>query len=89
VRLAEHFKKHGAEFEGFTEADYLRAAQVLRDRPVGGEVLELTRPDQTISRFDRATGAFVAFLRDGTVQTFFKPGDGEAYFRRQARRRPE
>ena len=67
---------------------YLAAAQMLRDAPQGGDVLELRRRDGVITRFDRATGAFLAVNRDGTIRTFFKPNDGEAYFRRQASRTP-
>jgi pyocin large subunit-like protein len=37
-----------------------------------------------ISRFDKATGSFIAFNADGTIRTFFRPVDGENYFRRQA-----
>ena len=88
-RLADHFRKHGAEFEGLTQADYLRAAQTLRDRPLDGAVLELARSDRTVSRYDRKTGTFLAFDVVGTIRTFFKPSDGEAYFRRQARRRQQ
>lgn len=84
--LARHFEKHGSEFEGYTKADYLAAAQRLRDAVVGGDILELKRPDGTFSRFDRRSRAFVAFDPDGTIRTFFRPNDGEAYFRRQARR---
>jgi len=51
-----------------------------------GNIEELRRPDGTTSRFDRSSGAFIAFNSDGTIRTFFKPNDGEAYFRRQARR---
>lgn len=88
-RLAEHFEKHGVEFPGASQADYLALAQKLRDAPVGGDVLETVRPaDGVISRFDRATGAFLAVDADGTIRTFFKPNDGESYFRRQANRRP-
>ncbi|MEO7041884.1 MAG: hypothetical protein ABI035_06470, partial [Gemmatimonadaceae bacterium] len=64
--------------------EYLREAQTLRDEPAGGNVLEIRRPDGTVSRYDRATGAFIAFNADGTIRTFFKPNNGEAYFRRQA-----
>jgi pyocin large subunit-like protein len=89
ARLEEHYQKHGAEFGRVTIEDYLVMAQALRDAPVGGDVLETVRPsDGVISRFDRATGAFIAVDRDGTIRTFFKPNDGEAYFRRQANRRP-
>jgi hypothetical protein len=89
AQLAEHFQKHGAEFRAASVDDYLHLAQMLRDAPSGGDVLEIVRPaDNVVSRFDRASGAFLAFDRDGTIRTFFKPNDGEAYFRRQARRSP-
>lgn len=89
ARLEEHYQKHGVEFGRVTIDDYLVMAQSLRDAPVGGDVLEAVRAsDGVISRFDRATGAFLAVDRDGTIRTFFKPNDGEAYFRRQANRRP-
>jgi pyocin large subunit-like protein len=42
-----------------------------------------------VSRFDRGSGGFVAFDADGIIRTYFRPNDGEAYFRRQARRRPD
>jgi hypothetical protein len=88
-RLREHFEKHGREFQAATAADYLAKAQALRDAPVGGDVLEVVRTtDGVVSRFDRGSGGFIAFDRDGTIRTFFRPNDGEAYFRRQARRAP-
>ena len=93
ARLAEHFAKHGPEFGDIDMGEYLRRAQALRDAPVvrggsGGDVLELVRADGVMSRFDRRSGAFIAFDGDGTIRTFFRPNDGEAYFRRQGRRRP-
>jgi pyocin large subunit-like protein len=88
-RLVEHFEKHGAEFPGFTQAQYLAAAQALRDRAAGGDVLEFTRADGVITRFDRASGAFLAVERSGHIRTYFRPNDGESYFRRQQRRRPD
>jgi pyocin large subunit-like protein len=86
AQLDEHFAKHGAEFGRISEPEYLRRAQLLRDAPVGGSVEEIRRSDGVVSRFDRESGAFIAFNADGTIRTFFKPNDGEAYFRRQARR---
>lgn len=84
--LVEHFEKHGAEFPGLDMAAYLRAAQTLRDEPAGANVLELRRNDGVVTRFDKTSGAFLAVNRDGTIRTFFRPNDGEAYFRRQAMR---
>ena len=89
-RLADHFAKHGAEFNAPNANAYLVLAQTLRATPPAGDVLEIVRPtDGVISKFDRQSGAFIAFDADSTIRTFFKPNDGEAYFRRQARRRPD
>ena len=85
-RLEEHFHKHGREFGAATPGDYLRLAQSLRDRPAGGDVREIVRADGVVSRFDRASGAFLAFGPDGVIRTFFRPADGERYFERQATR---
>ena len=85
-RLEEHYEKHGAEFGHITKQDYLRQAQLLRDARTGGPVLETVRADRVTTRFDRETGAFIAFNPNGTIRTFFKPNDGERYYRRQAER---
>lgn len=85
-RLDEHFEKHGAEFGHITKQDYLRQAQLLRDAKVGGPVQETVRADRVSTRYDRETGAFIAFNPNGTIRTFFKPNDGERYYRRQAER---
>lgn len=89
ARLEEHFAKHGAEFKASTAAEYLAMAQRVRELPPSERVLEITRPtDGVISKFDRESGAFLAFDADSVIRTFFKPNDGEAYFKRQARRTP-
>ncbi|QQS14276.1 MAG: hypothetical protein IPK81_08945 [Rhodospirillales bacterium] len=85
-RLDEHFEKHGAEFGSIGKAEYLRRAQELRDAPAGGDVLEAVRRDGVVSRFDRRSGAFLAFNPNGVIRTYFRPNDGERYFRRQAER---
>jgi pyocin large subunit-like protein len=85
-RLDEHFEKHGAEFGRITKQDYLRQAQLLRDAKVDGPIQETVRHDGVATRFDRQTGAFIAFNPNGVIRTFFKPNDGERYFRRQAER---
>lgn len=85
-RLVEHYQKHGNEFGTITMQEYLRRAQELRDRSVGGDVLEIVRSDHVITRFERSSGSFIAFNLDGTIRTYFKPNQGETYFRRQAQR---
>jgi hypothetical protein len=87
-KFREHYEKHGSEFGAISEEEYLRQAQILRDSPVGGNILEVTRGDGVITRFDRKTDAFLAFDRDLTIRTYFKPNDGERYFVRQSKRQP-
>lgn len=85
--LREHYRKHGREFGAISLREYLHRAQRLRDGHAGGRVLESVRADGVVTRFDRSSGAFLAFDRDGTIRTFFRPRQGEVYFRRQALRR--
>ncbi|MEO6724633.1 MAG: hypothetical protein ABIU20_05960 [Blastocatellia bacterium] len=85
-KFLDHYDKHGAEFNSISREEYLRLAQQLRDRPAGGDVLEVRRADGVVTRFDRQSGAFLAFDSDLTIRTFFKPNDGENYFRRQSKR---
>jgi hypothetical protein len=85
-RLGEHYEKHGREFGGISKQEYLHQAQSLRDAAPGGAILESVRGDGVVTRYDRETGAFIAFNPDGVIRTFFKPNDGERYFRRQAER---
>ncbi|HZP98904.1 MAG TPA: hypothetical protein VFB13_05155 [Reyranella sp.] len=84
--LDEHYEKHGREFGTISKHEYLALAQALRDAPAGGPIEEIVRKDGVVTRFDRASGAFIAFNPDRTIRTFFKPNDGERYFRRQAAR---
>jgi pyocin large subunit-like protein len=85
-QFEEHFAKHGREFGNVTPDEYLHLAQELRDAPAGGPILEIAKPDGVITRFDKRSGALGAYNRDRTIRTFFKPNDGERYFRRQASR---
>lgn len=82
-KLEEHFRKHGREFSASSQEAYLQLAQEMRDRPVHEPLLEARRGDGVITRFDRESGAFLAFNPDLTIRTFFRPNDGEDYFRRQ------
>jgi hypothetical protein len=86
TKLHQHFQKHGREFGNITEEQYLAMAQDLRDAPLSKTVIEAEQVGGTVSRFDRSTGGFTAFDRDLTIRTFFRPDDGEAYFKRAAQR---
>lgn len=82
----EHYQKHGREFGSITQEEYLQQAQTLRDSVAGGDILEAVRQDGVTTRFDRKAGTFLAFNPDATIRTYFKPNDGERYFKRQMNR---
>lgn len=84
--LDDHYEKHGAEFGKITKQQYLEMAQSLRDAKAGGDVLEARRADGVVTRYHRKNGWFIAYNANGRIRTFFKPNDGERYFRRQAAR---
>lgn len=85
-----HYRKHGGEFGAISADEYLAMAQRLRDAPTSDTILEIVRQvDGVITRYDRSNQHFGAYNTDGTIRTFFIPNDGEAYFRRQALRRPQ
>jgi pyocin large subunit-like protein len=86
-KLREHYHKHGSEFGNISIEEYLLTAQTLRDHTLGTTIVEAVRTDGVVTRFDRDTGTFIAFNRDGVIRTCFRPNDGEAYFRRQLKRR--
>ncbi len=87
-QLNSHFDKHGHEFGSISKARYLSMAQELRDAPLSSTVVEDWQVRGNWSRFDRASGAFIAFRKDKVILTFFRPDDGEDYFRRASKRKP-
>jgi pyocin large subunit-like protein len=86
-KYEQHFIKHGGEFPGVSKEQYLRMAQEMRDAPLSDSLIESPQARGNLSRFDRTTGAFLAFANDKTIFTFFRPNDGEAYFKRAAKRK--
>jgi hypothetical protein len=84
----QQFRKHGLAFGDINAGEYLRMARVLRDRPLGPEIIEHVRRDGITARYDKSGGSFIAFDPNGTIRTFLKPADGESYFRRHKDREP-
>lgn len=83
--LADHFARHGADFQARDADDYARQAWALRQRALAGGLPMKLDDDGTLRVFDPATGAFAAYNRDGTTKTYFKPGSRD-YFTRQSGR---
>lgn len=77
-----HLNKHKANFEGWTEEQYLRRARELLMEPLQlGELEEVTRSNGSVSRYCYRTNEFIATTSDGNIRTFFKPERGKEYWK--------
>jgi hypothetical protein len=80
--LQDHFDRHGSDFGAKTPEEYAGLAwKFLRRAREAGFSAKI---DETgvIRVFDRKTGEFGAYNRDGTTRTYFKPNSA-SYFERQ------
>jgi len=79
--LEDHFQRHGADFSAESPEDYARQAHAFY---LNREQHQLkTDAGGTMRVYDAATNAFGAYNADGATKTYFKPGNGQAYFDRQ------
>lgn len=79
--LQDHFERHGADFDARDGEDYARQAHAFYVNRAQYQVK--TDTDGTVRIYDAATNAFGAYNANGTTRTYFKPGNGQAYFDRQ------
>ena len=78
--LKTHFEKHQSEYGAISITEYLRQASDLADAEVSEDVVQLKRSDESVSKYRFSTNDFVVINADGTIRTFFKPVDKEAYW---------
>ena len=71
-QLEAHYLKHGDQFPGTTQEQYLQGARALLDAAVGGDVLEKTRFNGDVEHFRVSTGEFAVMTKRGRIRTYFK-----------------
>jgi pyocin large subunit-like protein len=71
-QLEAHFLKHGAQFGGITQEQYLEGARALLDADAEGDVLEKIRRNGDVEHFRVSTGEFAVMTRRGRIRTYFK-----------------
>lgn len=78
-----HWQKHGAQFPEFrSAADYIDGVHAFLLHPPAGTLIKHRQNGDTLY-FDPASGVFAVQAAGGAPRTFFKPGDGMAYWERQ------
>jgi len=71
-QLEAHYQKHGYQFGGITQEEYLQGARALLDAPVSNDVLEKVRANGDVLRYRPSTGEFAVKAADGRIRTYFK-----------------
>ncbi len=85
-KLQDHYRKHGREF-GEDNRGGIPSAGPGPPGPVCRRGCSRSGPQRRGRHpFRQKERGLPSFNPDGTIRTFFKPNDGEKYFRRQARR---
>lgn len=79
--LAEHFEKHGKEFNYATKEEYLAGANKVVSSSNALHKTEAEDGDDVYYLED--TNEFVIVSTDGYIRTYFKPEDGIDYYNRQ------
>jgi hypothetical protein len=84
-QLEKHFAKHAAEWGAgnIKKIGYLKRAQSLLGRDVGGNIIGAVRANGDVRRYNAATNEFVAGAADGTIRTIFRPSGGMGYWLQQ------
>jgi filamentous hemagglutinin len=72
-KLEDHANRHGSDFGASTAAEYEQQANTFTNGPLGHGVLEKTRPNGDIIRYNDVTGEFGIAQPDGTIRTYYLP----------------
>jgi pyocin large subunit-like protein len=81
--LIDHYRRHGADFEAKSAREYARMAHDFYRVAEEEGLPKKIAPDGTVRIYDRKTNTFGAYNPDGTTKTYFKPKNGERYWKRQ------
>lgn len=81
--LADHFKRHGKEFNAKTEQEYVSTAKSFFEA-TGDNYLQYTRKNGDIVKYNTSNNTFGVVSKDGTIRTLFKPKEGMKYFENNA-----
>ena len=77
--LADHFERHGSDFQARSADDYAAQAWQFLVRAKSDGLPAKLDSEGVVRIFDPRSGAFAAYNPDGTTKTYFKPGRRE-YF---------
>jgi RHS repeat-associated protein len=81
--LADHFRRHGADFGATSPKEYGKMASEFFEKAKKENLPTKIAPDGTIRVYDPKSNTFGSYNKDHTTRTFFKPKEGQKYWDRQ------
>ena len=72
-KLLDHFSRHGSDFGATSPSEYQQQANTFLNGTRGPNVLEQTRANGDLVRFDPTSQEFGVVKPDGTIRTYFMP----------------
>ena len=82
-KFDQHYQKHGREFGGISQNEYLQKANDLIVSAAATVKTKEEKTDGDTCYYDTATNEFLVLTKKGVIRTFFHPDDGIDYFNRQ------
>ena len=85
-KMQKHYDKHIDKYGNISISEYITLANELVNAKDTDDIERIVRSDESTAIYRFSTNDFLVITKDGYIRTFFKPDDGEAYWREEHER---
>ena len=85
-KMQKHYDKHIDKYGNISISEYIALANELVNAKDTYDIERIVRSDESTAIYRFSTNDFLVITKDGYIRTFFKPDDGEAYWREEHER---
>ena len=85
-KMQKHYDKHIDKYGNISISEYIALANELVNAKDTDDIERIVRSDESTAIYCFSTNDFLVITKDGYIRTFFKPDDGEAYWREEHER---
>lgn len=85
-KMQKHYDKHIDKYGNISISEYIALANELVNAKDTDGIERIVRSDESTAIYRFSTNDFLVITKDGYIRTFFKPDDGEAYWREEHER---
>ena len=82
-KMQKHYDKHIDKYGNISISEYIALANELVNAKDTDDIERIVRSDESTAIYRFSTNDFLVITKDGYIRTFFKPDDGEAYWREE------